>query len=323
MIRVEAYKDFDQEQWRTLVTDLGGNVFHLPEVWITGQDPDDIRYLLFKIGDDIAGMCVGICQKKSFLRLFKSSNTLYLPTVPVISKKSGVKEAEIYEHLIAFAARDEFRTLNIGVRWGADFSKDPDLSKFIDQRLIEFTVDLGPGMDDIMKSFHKKHRKNIKKAQENDVVIIADNSLDCFMELKGLQESSSLRASTKGNIYQVQDENYYIESHRNVYQKGLGTVMVGKKDGKSIAGLAYLFFGDKAVTVRSGATPEAYALSAPYYLQYELIRRMKDEGYSILNIGGMPVDAAEPSHPQHGLYQFKKGFGGVPNLRTGLTIELH
>ncbi|MHB9020136.1 MAG: peptidoglycan bridge formation glycyltransferase FemA/FemB family protein, partial [Minisyncoccota bacterium] len=73
---------------------------------------------------------------------------------------------------------------------------------------------------------------------------------------------------------------------------------------------------------RSGATREGYESSAMYLLQYELIRRLKEEGVKQLNIGGVPEGATDPSHPNHGLYNFKRYFGGVPFRRTSLKIEL-
>ncbi|MFX0196600.1 MAG: lipid II:glycine glycyltransferase FemX [Candidatus Hodarchaeota archaeon] len=322
MIKVEAYKDFDQSEWRSVIMSLEGNVFHLPEVWLPENEASAVRYLVFTAESKIVGACVGVCQGKRFLKLVKSSDTLFLPTVPAISREDGGEDQDIYDALIGFSAQAGFKTLTVGVRWGSDFSGNPKLSEFINQHLIEFTIDLRRDMDAIIKSFHKKHRKNIRKAESSSISIITDNSLEGFLDLRKLQEASSVRASTKGNVYQLQNDKHYIDAHRNIYQKGLGTVMFARKDGKTVAGLAYLFFGHKAVTVRSGATPEGYALCAPYYLQYELIRRIREEGYSILDIGGVPKDAVDPSHPQHGLYQFKKGFGALPNLRTGLSICL-
>lgn len=322
MIRVEEYRQFGQSEWRELVIRLGGNVFHLPEVWLVGNDPTSVGYLVVKMGGETVAACVYVSQEKRFLKLFKSSMALYLPTPLAISKENGAKENDIYDALLRFAAKSGYEMLRIGLRWGVDFLGNPQLGRFVDQHLIEFTIDLRNDIDDITRSCHKKHRKNIRKAGQSQISIITDNTLDGFFELKRLQEASSIKSCARGNVYQLPNDEFYIESHKNIYQNGLGSVMFAKKDEMPVAGLAYLFFGDKAVTVRSGATKEGYSASAPYLLQFRLLQQLKEDGYTALNIGGVPKDAVESSHPQHGLYQFKKGFGAIANLRTALTIPL-
>jgi lipid II:glycine glycyltransferase (peptidoglycan interpeptide bridge formation enzyme) len=76
------------------------------------------------------------------------------------------------------------------------------------------------------------------------------------------------------------------------------------------------------MTVRSGSTPEGYETRAMYLLQAAVIDRARERGFPELNLGGVPEAAAAEGHPEHGLYDFKKGFGAAPCLRTGLTVDL-
>ena len=193
---------------------------------------------------------------------------------------------------------------------------------FIDRALIEFIVDLEKDVDDIFKSMHKKHKKNVRKALECGLKIEYDESLDAFLELRKMQQVSSEKASEKGNRYGIQDEKFYIKTYKKVYQNGIGKVLFAKKEGEYIAALAYLAFGKKAVTVRSGSTTKGYETSAMYLLQYELIKLLKAQGFGELNIGGVPAKAADPAHPQHGLYNYKRYYGGAPCLRTGIRIKI-
>jgi hypothetical protein len=251
MIAVEAYNTFDQDEWHKLIVNVGGNNFHLPYVWLVDNIPKNIRYLVLKNHKHIIGACIALYHERKFLKLFKSSCTLYLPTFPAISEVGEEDYKHILDGLLHFAAKAGFNFLKIGLRWGADLSHYPKLNKFIDERLIEFTIDLRDDINDIKSSFHKKHRKNIRKASEYNIEIITDNSLEGFMKLKELQKNSSARASTKGNVYDIQNERFYIQAHQHVYKRGLGNVMFVKKDERYVAGLAYLFFNNKAVTVRS------------------------------------------------------------------------
>lgn len=321
MIEIVAQDNFDPNEWRELIVEMGGNVFHLPDIWLADNKHSNMQYLIFEDGGTIVGACVALRLTTSRFRIFRSTISLYLPTMPVFSE-NRVRVEDLCESLVRFATSEGFKTLKVDARSGLDLSHNTKLIPFIDGHFIEFTVDLRNDIETIMKSFHKKHRKNIRKANESRLELVSDNSLAGLMELKKLQEASSARASGKGNPYGLPGETYYVEAHRHVYQNGLGNVLFAKKDKKYIAGLAYLFFGDEAVTVRSGATTEGYSVSAPYLLQYELIRRLKEDGYVRVNIGGVPQAACESSHSQHGLYQFKKGFGGTSHLRTGLKANL-
>ncbi|MHC4180920.1 MAG: hypothetical protein ACYSWU_25770 [Planctomycetota bacterium] len=59
-----------------------------------------------------------------------------------------------------------------------------------------------------------------------------------------------------------------------------------------------------------------------YLLQFELLARLREQGVEEVNIGGVPADAANPDHPQHGLYCFKRGFGGTEHTRTAVSLDL-
>ena len=57
-------------------------------------------------------------------------------------------------------------------------------------------------------------------------------------------------------------------------------------------------------------------------IEYSLLARAKEQGLRELNLGGVPADAEREGHPQHGLFEFKRGFGGRPWLRTAAALEL-
>lgn len=323
MIQIESYKNFDIAEWREIISGLNGNAFHLPEILLVGNNPENLVYLIFRKGEDIIAACVGLNLGRNYLKIIRGPQVLNLPTVPAFLDKEGVSKKESYNSLLSFAKEAGYKTIELSPRWGEDFRDIPELSGYVDRSLlIEFTIDLKKDMDTLYKEMHKKHRKNIRKASGDNLIIEHENSLEGFLMLRKMQEASSERASERGNYYNIQEEKFYRESYEKIYRNGLGNIIFAKKDGECIAGLAYLAFGRKAITVRSGATEQGYETSAMYLLQYELIRYLKEREFSELNIGGVPHDAINPSHPQHGLYNFKKEFGGTPHIRTGIKIQL-
>lgn len=320
MISVEAKRSFDAAEWKALVSSVGGNPFHSPEVLLVSSKPEDLIYLVFKRNGEAVGAAVGLSLEKSLLKFLKVSKMLYLPTVPATLE--GVHVDDLFDALIGFAKGSGYKTIEVEPRWGEDFSAHPKLRSFVERRLLEFTIDLRQGDEELLKAMHQKHRKNVRKSTGNGLELAWCDGLDKFLKLRDMQQSSSERSAGKGNDYGIQDEGYYIESYKKVYENGPGKVMFALKDGEIVAALAYLAFGRKAVTVRSGATQKGYETSAMYLLQHELIRLLKEEGFTELNIGGVPADAETPGHQQHGLYNYKKYYGGKPCLRTGLKINL-
>lgn len=322
MLTVEYFRTYDHDKWRTLVASMNGGPFHLPEILLPGNKPENLVYLVMKDGQEVVGACVGLSLARTTLRILKTSKDLYLPTIPAVRDGTSESVHAVCEAARRFAAEAGYRHLLVDPRWGADFSQFSQWQGFVTDTLCEFTLDLSCDLEVIFRAMHKKHRKNIRSAEEHGLQLVEDSSLEGFLALRGMQLSSAERSSTKGNSYGVQNEKYYEESYRQVYQTGLGRVMFARKDGSAVAALAYLAFGKKAVTVRSGSTAEGYETSAMYLLQYELIRKLQEQGVSELNIGGVPSGAAESNHPQHGLYDYKRYYGGKPHIRTGLKIRL-
>lgn len=321
MVKIEIAKRVDPAEWRTLISSLNGNPFHLPEIFPSNSAADDIVYVVFRKDGQVVGAAAGLCIEKKYLKLLTVSRTLYLPTTPAVMAGCGPTSADLLVELKNFLGPAGYKALEVEPRWGEDFSNSP-LSAYVDRRLLEFTVDLEKEEEELLKAMHQKHRKNIRKSQEAGLILDKCSSADEFLRLRDMQQSSSERAAERGNRYNVMDKDSYADTYGRIYSNGPGEVIFARSGDDYVAGLAYLAFGRNAITVRSGSTPEGYETSAMYFLQYELIKDMKRRGFKELNIGGVPAEALEPSHQQHGLYNYKKYYGGKPCLRTGLKITL-
>jgi hypothetical protein len=265
---------------------------------------------------------VGLVENKRLFRLLPGRVVLHLPTAPVLRDGSGTPRQILYAALQRTCAERGIKDIVVDSRWG----ESPELAGLLgvpaEHSLVEFLVDLTRGEDALLRAMHKKHRKNLRLAQEADLEVVEDATLKAFLSVREMQQSSAERSSEKGNRYAIQDERFYRESFDAIYRDGPGRVLFARKDGEVVAALAYLEFGGKAVTVRSGSTVVGYETSAMYLLQYELIRRLAQRGFSVLNIGGVPEEAADASHPQHGLYNYKRYYGSIPRACSGFTLNV-
>lgn len=321
MLTVERRKVVPQQEWHAIVTELNGTPLHLPEVMTVGGSLDDVEYFLFHDCGEYVAAGFGIASTQRYLKLFKGARQLYFPVFPALSEREGLAE-QVCRLLKDEAQKVGYRQLEIDPRWGQDFSDCVELKPFLGHSLCEFAVDLRQGMDAILKGMHKKHRKNLREAEAAGLEVVEDNSLEAFLLLRDMQQSSSERASERGNSYGIQGDDFFRATYEANYRNGPGRVLYARHNDEYVAALAFLAFSKKAVTVRSGSTAVGYETSAMYLLQVELFRRLREDGFEVLNIGGVPAEAAQSGHPQNGLYDYKRYYGGKQCLRSGLVIPL-
>jgi hypothetical protein len=320
LIEVEFHEQYARDDWRALLLSLNGTPLHLPEILQAGNQPEDLVYLLFKSGGNVVAASTGLGSRDKVLRIFMGRRQLYLPVVP--ATVAGIRQADICRALIAHAEKAGYGKLEIDARWGEDFSSLPEFSGCIGRTLVEFVIDLRPEFDVILQNMHKKHRKNIREAATHNLEIVEDRSLEGFMKLRDMQQSSAERSAERGNTYFIQGERQFQAYYDAVYRDGPGSVLLARESGVPVAALAWLAFGRKTITVRSGSTPRGYETAAMYLLQFELARKLKAAGCEELNIGAVPAGAAAQNHPQHGLYEYKRNFGGIERLVTGISARL-
>jgi hypothetical protein len=322
MIFVKIFESYDAVAWRKLISKLNGTPFHLPEIWTVGVNHDSLRYLIWEENDTPVAASIGIVEKRRFLKFVDRGAGLRLPTAPVLGEKFSILREELYIALQRECMDHGYRGVIVDSRWGEDPGVADRLGLSAVFPLVEFLVDLTQGEENLLRTMHKKHRKNIRLAQESGVSIENSISVDDFLCLQSMQQSSADRSAEKGNLYEIQGKNFYIESYDKIYCNGPGKVLFARKNGDNIAALAYLSFGDKAVTVRSGSTKFGYEISAMYLLQFELFKILAKAGLSQINIGGVPSESVDSKHPQHGLYNYKRYYGGIPRVCAGFTLTM-
>ena len=320
MIRMEASPQMNSEEWERLVRDCGGHPLHLPDVHAAEQADGERVHLLFHKGTQVVGCALAFLNERSRFR--KKPRLFLLPAAVAVRDDGGVDRTSIYEHILDLARNRGCRELIIQPNWGTHLEDVPLLSSHVDEVLIEFVLDLTRDPSAIEAGMHRVHRKNVRRAGRDGVTVEPDVTLDGLLTLRSMQQVSSDRSATKGGGFTVRDRAFFERLHKNVYAPGRGELLLARHEGKTVAGLAYVIGAGRAITVRSGSTPEGYALQAMYLLQSCVIQRAREHGVFELNLGGVPEAAAGEGHPQRGLYDFKRGWGGVETRSAGIRMAI-
>jgi lipid II:glycine glycyltransferase (peptidoglycan interpeptide bridge formation enzyme) len=318
MIEVLAQGQMDAGEWERLVEACGGNPLHLPAVHEADLPEKDRLHLVFREGSETAACAIAYCRVPRWRR----PSWLLLPAPPAVRPDAAAKRYAVYQGLLDFARRSRCRELIVHPHWGTTFDGFAPFSGHETKAVVEFVLDLGQDMEVITSGMHKVHRKNIRRAERDGVTVRQDDSLEALLTLRSMQEVASERSARRGGGFTVRDRGYFERVHRRVYDAGRGELLLAERGGTTVAGLAYLTGARRAITVRSGATPEGYETRAMYLLQNEVIKRVQHRGLIELNLGGVTEEAEKEGHSERGLYDFKRGWGGAALRSTGIRMEL-
>jgi len=185
-------------------------------------------------------------------------------------------------------------------------------------------VDLRPGEDDILGAMKPKWRYNIRLAEKKGVAVEASGP-ESLPEFYELYKETSLR-----DRIAIHPEGYYRRLFA-LAQGGPGgstastmpnsrrfdlRLWIARHDGKALAAIITLFYGDQAVYLYGASSDEGRNLMPAYALQWAAMRAAKASGCAFYDLFGIPPDG-DPDHPMAGLYRFKTGFGGEIVHRAG------
>ncbi len=171
-------------------------------------------------------------------------------------------------------------------------------------------LDISGDESGMLSRMHHKTRYNIRLAQKKGV------------EVRCYAEPSSENILEFINLLALASARHGIKAHRNVYYETMLKMLSAPSShglyanlctayvrNQPIASNIILFFGDTATYLHGGSRDDYKEMMAPYLLQWESIRRAKEQGHRFYDFWGVaPPGAGE--HAWKGITRFKEGFGG-------------
>jgi hypothetical protein len=154
------------------------------------------------------------------------------------------------------------------------------------------------GEDEMLSRFKPKHRYNIRLGLKRGVEV------EEGADPEELVRQSDATARRQGiSLPQVA-----IYRHRLELLEWCRTY-VARYEGRPIAAIMVARFQGRAYYLFGGSNGEAREVMPAYVLQWTAMRAALQAGCSDYDLWGVPP-RPDPSHPWHGLWQFKTGFGG-------------
>lgn len=178
-------------------------------------------------------------------------------------------------------------------------------------------VNLSGNHDEILASMKPKTRYNIRLAQRHDI----QTRCGTFRDMDIFYDLYSQTCHRNGiNLHHRTFFEAMFAPH-NLGRDKIDTstdfdLLIAEYEGTALAALFVVYSSTRA-TYLFGASATAHRnLMGTYALQWEAIKRAKSRGCTEYDLFGTAPNS-DPSHPMHGLYRFKTGFGGHELHRMG------
>ena len=181
----------------------------------------------------------------------------------------------------------------IQIRGGQDHFRQAPANTIYCQHTLKLSTDL----DLIFKGFKGSVKRNIKRAQKEQIQVRISNTgdvIDAFWKLNCL--------TRKNHGLPPQPIRFFKNIFKHVIAQGKGFVAVALHRMEAVAGAVYFHWNRKAI-YKYGASDRRYLDLRPNNLiMWEAIKRCAEAGYRSFNFGRTETENT-------GLMQFKRGWG--------------
>ena len=156
--------------------------------------------------------------------------------------------------------------------------------------------------EEIFENFHQKTRYNVRLAAKKGVVIREGTRED----LKAFHDI--MVVTGKRDNFIIRPLSYFEKMYDELASHGHMKLMMAFYEDEPVSGIIDIIYGNKVWYLYGASSNKHRNLMPNYLLQWEMIKyaiENKKEVYDFRGVSGV----VDETHPQYGLYRFKKGFG--------------
>jgi len=165
-------------------------------------------------------------------------------------------------------------------------------------------LDLEKSEEELLVEMHPKTRYNIGLAERKGVKIRFSNDkkdLDKFLEL--------IKITSERDKFLPHAENYYKKMFASLGD-GILQVALAEYEDQVLTANLVMFFGNTATYLHGASSNKHRNLMAPHLLQWEMIKKAKEQGFKNYDFWGIAPEGSEKEKAWTGVTRFKRGFGG-------------
>jgi hypothetical protein len=305
----------DPVAWNASLRRCHGTVFHTAEwaQYVATEEPGARPEFYTLVAEDgsILGQALGFHSSSSRNLAASFTGRRWLDALPVVRDDSAQTLRRFLTLIETHARRSGDVSFHVG-----SFASPASVSVlsalgFSMSRRIEFELDLTQPETVSWEGMETRRRRNINKAKKAGVEIRELRPDEGVSHLRRLQAASFERIVQRGGPPLTPMDSARHDPTEPLTRVGLGRIVGGFVDGVCVSASFFTVFNGLAYHALLGHDAKAFETQAPSLLIWEMARRFKAEGIKRLNFGGCGIDALDESSPEHGVYVYKKTFGGA------------
>ncbi len=315
MLSMKASFNIDSRRWDNTILSLGG-YFHDSSIYAQYRNhanpQNDLVFFSWKDEHgNIVGIAVGSIERSSWPLLKNIKRRLVLHTNPLIRESVTEKTDNDFLSDIEMWAK-KFGCYEIFVNSFESGNRNFDFKELgydVIER-YEFVVDLSLDEEVLWKLLSHARRKNIKKALRNGVKIRQLNGDLAISALRSMQKKSAVRVKARAGVSIAHDYQVSEDPVNVLLENGVGKIYGTYIEERLISAGLFTEFGGAAYYLLSGHDLEALKTQGPTLLVWTALLNAKRTGCRWFNLSGCKKEAEFKEHPEHGVFAYKKGFGG-------------
>ncbi len=314
-MRLRFVEQGSPREWDETVRSLGGSIFHSvgwADYVLAGQ-PHAVPLFFSLVSDDgeEIGAAVGFHERSRRRLLASLTGRLRMDALPVVKDGDARTFGEFLRLLEDYAVGARDSELLLGSFASPDGADSLRRAGYSVTERLEFQIALGPSEEELWENLDYKRRKNLKKAARLGV-IVEDLPVDeGVAALRRLQGASAERIVQRGGPDITRRGGEGQDPVGKLAASGLGRLVGARVGGEIVSASLFTCFNGLVYHTLSGHGPEALKTQAPTLLLWETVKRYRREGAARFNLGGCSVEALREDSPEHGVYAYKKAFGGA------------
>jgi len=164
--------------------------------------------------------------------------------------------------------------------------------------------------DELLGNMRKLARRSIRKAGRAGVEVESDSRrLPEFVGLYGATLDRLRRV--KGVPTAIRDAGELTRGLAALQAAGAARLWLASAAGSPVAGCLFTTFGRRAFYLLGGTNDAGRETGATAAILHRALTELSAQGFERISLGGVSATAHLPEDPDHGLYAFKLGMGGV------------
>ncbi|WMJ75455.1 GNAT family N-acetyltransferase [Cytophagaceae bacterium ABcell3] len=182
---------------------------------------------------------------------------------------------------------------------------EENLEGFSLKKRTNYILDLNKPCEDLQKAYSSNHKRNIRKAEKNNIVISKSNDISTLIDI--------FKQNQGKKIKEVKAKNYVLveKLFEHASSRGIGNIYLAKKEEEVIAGIMTIHSKSRIHYIFGTTSPAARESGAMQLIFNKLIQ----------DYAGTPVFLDFEGSDIKGIARFFASFGALPEYYPAIYKE--